>query len=30
MPRYKSVQIDNPEDVLITEAIMEKFEGFDF
>ena len=30
MPRYKSVQIDNPEDVLITEALMEKFEGFNF
>ena len=30
MPRYKSVQIDNPEDVLITEALMEKFKGFDF
>jgi len=30
MPKYKSVQIDNPEDVLITEALMEKFEGYNF
>ena len=30
MPKSKSSQIDTPEDVLITEALMEKFRGVDF
>ena len=30
MPKSKSSQIDTPEDVLTTEALMEKFRGVDF